>query len=89
MYQGVKYDAVPPNKEMFMQVFKSYDRESQGVLSLAQVRHILETYGKNIICMFNTSSKVNEWKMMKLRRYLSCWGTSMDQSDMKVPLDTF
>ncbi len=51
MYQGVKYDAVPPNKEMFMQVFKSYDRESQGVLTLAQVRHILETYGKNIICM--------------------------------------
>ncbi|CUT99055.1 myosin essential light chain striated adductor [Echinococcus multilocularis] len=48
VYQAIKYESTPPDKDMFMQVFKSYDRESQGVLSAAQIRHILETYGERL-----------------------------------------
>ncbi|VDL60067.1 unnamed protein product [Hymenolepis diminuta] len=46
VYQAIKYESLPPFKDQFMQVFKSYDRESQGVLTVAQIRHILGTYGK-------------------------------------------
>ncbi|VDD81837.1 unnamed protein product [Mesocestoides corti] len=48
VYQATKYDSAPPNKDMFIQVFKSYDRESQGVLSAAQIRHILESFGERL-----------------------------------------
>ncbi|KAM3175328.1 hypothetical protein ACTXT7_008756 [Hymenolepis weldensis] len=44
VYQAIKYESLPPLKDQFMQVFKSYDRESQGVLTVAQIRHILGTY---------------------------------------------
>lgn len=49
VYQAIKYESTPPDKDLFMQVFKSYDRESQGVLSAAQIRHILETYGTSLV----------------------------------------
>ncbi|VDM30444.1 unnamed protein product [Hydatigera taeniaeformis] len=48
VYQAIKYESAPPDKDLFMQVFKSYDRESQGVLSSAQIKHILETYGERL-----------------------------------------
>ncbi|VUZ42930.1 unnamed protein product [Hymenolepis diminuta] len=48
VYQAIKYESLPPFKDQFMQVFKSYDRESQGVLTVAQIRHILGTYGERL-----------------------------------------
>nr|CDS26326.1 myosin essential light chain striated adductor [Hymenolepis microstoma] len=48
VYQAIKYESLPPLKDQFMQVFKSYDRESQGILTVAQIRHILETCGERL-----------------------------------------
>ncbi|KAM7536711.1 hypothetical protein Aperf_G00000084379 [Anoplocephala perfoliata] len=48
IYQAIKYESTPPIKEAFMQIFKSYDYDDQGTLSVAQVRQILGIYGDRL-----------------------------------------
>lgn len=52
-----------------MQVFRSYDRESQGVLTVAQIRHILGTYGK---CFDSVNCKINNYFLPKRQILSNC-----------------